>query len=188
MNILNHSFVQRPKIILGNADGLDGGYIGKTVVGNGYDQEESPELQKLQTTTQRVLQSKKTADQLVSGRIYLTYHAETDNKVLHFPLGTGPLGIKRANYMSTLFSKYGKFGPPKTIITAQTKEMNPPRGQHMEGTVMSLANSLGLDIVPGPLLLDNPEWTYVPAQESADMALSALENATVLMSWWSYTK
>ena len=93
MNILNHSFVQRPKIILGNADGLDGGYTGKTVVGNGYDQEESPELQKLQTTTQRVLQSKKTADQLVSGRIYLTYHAETNNKVLHFPLGTGPLGI-----------------------------------------------------------------------------------------------
>jgi len=189
IKMLNHSIVRRPTVILSADGGLDGGYL-VNIIGDmsGDLSKTDSQFLLLRIAIRRVVMSAKDELKSLSGRIYVTYHAETFNKHQHFPLGIGPTGIRRANYMATLFSKYGEFDPPKTIIAAQTKEVNPPRGQRMEGTVTPLAKSLGLKVIKGPLLLDDPEWTYIPANKAARMALKALVNGTVLLSWWSYTE
>eukprot|EP00978_Attheya_sp_CCMP212_P047802 scaffold432507_cov71-Attheya_sp.AAC.1 len=171
---------ERPNVMLGKEGGLDGGYITYAVCDDSF---RPGKIQNCGTHLYEVLQSTTTAQQRVSGTIYMVTHSETSGYSFP-PHAIGPFGRKRAEYRTSLFNG-SRFKAPNTIIAAQVVD-KVGRGQRMEHSVVPIAKSLGINVTIGPTLIDTPKWTHEPAREAAQLALTSLSNGTVLISMWSF--
>lgn len=106
-----------------------------------------------------------------SGTLYIIRHAETSGSVS--PSGIGPKGIRRAEYIATIFDG-SKYKAPKSIIAGHVSGT----AQRMEDTVAPLAKKLGITIDTS-IKVDDDE-------DGAHQAKRDLDHGTVLVCWWSY--
>lgn len=164
---------KRPRVVLGPDGGLDGGYIVNQILE--ADGESFPAVQQV---SRSVLWN----DLNQSGMIYIVYHAETENPI--YPFGIGELGMGRARHLAKIFQNFS-YEIPRTIIGGPIEDLS-GRGQRMVASVSPLAESLGIPVLTGPRLLDDPGWTPVVDHEYAMMALKALKEGPVLLSYWSH--
>ena len=178
----NYTRRAHPRVILSDKGGLDNGKLINSVC----EEDLGTGQRKCSVQSQYVAQSYRTPRQRPSGTMFLMTHAETENKT--YPMAIGPVGIEHSYYIAANYNGT-KYKAPSTIIACQVVDDEEPyRGQRMQDTVTPLAKNLGINLTIGPTLVDDPDWSYKPARIASQLALTALENGTVLVSMWSFVE